>query len=72
MWVVKEEGGGGGRFLVDPIIMLSLIDVILVGICFTRLTMLALEMRDEDESNYGGTAPAETLLRKEILLTRMR
>ena len=56
----------------DHSTMLSVVVVILVGICFTRLTMLALEMRDEDDSNYGGTAPAETLLRKEILLTRMK
>ena len=52
--------------------MLSLIVVILVGICFTRLTMMALEMRDDEEAQYGGTVPAETLLRKEILLSRMK
>ena len=50
--------------------MISVIVVILVGIGFTRLTMLALEMRDEDD--LFDSAPAETLLRKEIIIERMR
>lgn len=51
--------------------MISIIVVVLVGIGFTRLTMLALEMRDSDNELYE-TAPAETLLRKEIISARMR
>uniref|UniRef100_A0A7S2BH25 RING-type domain-containing protein n=1 Tax=Florenciella parvula TaxID=236787 RepID=A0A7S2BH25_9STRA len=50
--------------------MISVIVVILVGIGFTRLTMLALEMQDEDD--LFDSAPAETLLRKEIIVERMR
>lgn len=50
--------------------MISIIVVVLVGIGFTRLTMLALEMRDEDD-NLFESAPAETLLRKEIITARM-
>ena len=50
--------------------MISAIVVILVGIGFTRLTMLALEMRDEDD--LFDSAPAETLQRKEIIIERMR
>ena len=34
--------------------MISLIVVALVGIGFTRLTMLALELRDNFDEQYGG------------------